>query len=64
MKIKESEKTEKNMDIAKELKKLWNMRVTMVLQFVHLEWFLRSWKEDGWNWKSEEELGPSTPQHC
>ena len=30
MKIKESEKRIKNLDIARELKKLWNMRVTVI----------------------------------
>ena len=46
MKIKESEKTEKYIDLAGELKKLWNMKVTVISIMAKILWngHQRHWK--------------------
>ena len=61
-------KIDKYLDLARELKKLWNMKVTIM---VRLEWTSRAWKRDhpdlstfktSWNTeKSHEETSGQTP---
>ena len=61
VKIKESEKKEKYLDLARKLKRLWKMRV-MVTPIVigALETVPRGLKKEGWmSWKSEDESRPS-----
>ena len=67
MNIKESEKTDKYLDLARELKKLWNMKV-MVLP-IAVETFWNSSKEPDKeiesNSRSQKESTLSTlPQYC
>ena len=49
--IKESEKRDKYLDLAKKLRKPWNITVT-----VHLELSPKPWKGDWKSWKSQKEL--------
>ena len=47
VKIKESEKRDKYLDLTRELRKLWNMRVRWrQLSFVCLEQSIKAWKGD------------------
>ena len=54
VKVKESEKIYKYLDLARELKKLWNMKVKVVPIVIGAL---------GTNWKSEEESRPSKLKH-
>ena len=65
VKIKEAEKMDKYLDLAREMKNLWNMKVMVipviicalgtVSQGVAKEWTI---------WKSEEQWELSSPKHC
>ena len=56
---------DKYLDLARELKKLWNMKVIILPIIVGtLEQFQNPGKETRWNWKSEKEYNPSRPQNC
>ena len=65
VKIKENKNRDKDLDFAREIKKLWNINV-MVIPIVIgvlgtvLKGLLKGWK----SWKLEEELSPSKLQHC
>ena len=55
-KIEQSEISDKYMDVAKELKKLWNIKVTVIEIVVRAHrWSPKGWKRDLRNWSSEEE---------
>ena len=58
-KIKEREKNDKYLDLARELKRLWNIESD---GDSNCNWL--TWKIDWMNWKSEEESRPSRLQHC
>ncbi len=53
VKIKESEKTDESLDLARELKRPWNMSVAIIQDC--LEWSPEAWKGDENNGKLEEE---------
>ena len=60
VKIKESETSDKYLDLDRELRKLWNMRVMVILIVIeHLEWSPKATKENWKSWKLEDELRPS-----
>ena len=64
-KRKKARKLDKFLDLAGELKKLWNIGWWWYqLYSVHLEWFPKTWTGDWKIWKTEEESGPSSLQHC
>ena len=57
VKIKESEKINEYLDLARELKMLWNMRVTVIPMVVGaLGTVAKSLEKELRNWKSEKEL--------
>ena len=65
MKINEGKKIDKYLYFGRELKKLWNMRVTKIpIVLGAFGTISKAWKKDRRNWKSEEELRPSTQQLC
>ena len=50
VKIKESMKSDNNLDLARKLRRLWNMRVTVIPTVIgELGMLCKAWKE---NWKS------------
>ena len=58
-KIKESEKRDKYLDLARKLRKPWNTRVTLIhIVTGALETVLRSLEREEKKWKSEEESRP------
>ena len=60
--IKEREKMNKYLDLAREL---WNLKLIVIPIVVNaLGTAPKAWKKDWMNWKSEEELIPSRLQHC
>ena len=65
IKVKENEKHDKYLDLARELKRLWNMKMIQIPIIVKgLERKLKNREKMMGNWKSEEELKISRPQHC
>ena len=65
LKIKENEWRYSFLDLAREHKTLWNMKVTMMPIIIGtLEWSLKSWKGNWKNWKLKDELRQSKIQHC
>ena len=65
VKINQSKKRDKFLDLARELKKLRNMSVSVILivKSVLGMRYPKIWKGDRNNWKLEEELRPSRLQH-
>ena len=64
VKVKENEKIDKFLNLAKKLKNLWNMMVTLILIVVGVLGMISKYLEKEWgNWKSEEESRPSRPHH-
>ena len=60
MKMRESEKIDKYLELARELRNRWNMKVTVISIIV--EQFPKAWKRALQNWKAEEESRPYRPQ--
>ena len=59
VKMKESEKIDKYLDFARELKKMWNTMVTVIpIVVIALETVTKDLGKDCRNWKSEEEFRP------
>ena len=57
MKIKENEKIDKYLNLIGELKKLLNLKVTVIPIIVGaLGMVLKAWKEDREGWRSEEKI--------
>ena len=53
VKIRESKNLDKKLDLARKLKKLLNMKVTIIPIWTSPQ---KAWKKDWRNWKSKEEL--------
>ena len=65
VKIKEIEKRGKYLDLVRELRKLWNMRVTVIPIVIGTLGTVPKGLERGWkNFKSEEVSKSSKLQHC
>ena len=65
VKLKENENMDKYLDLARKLKRLWNMRVKVIPIVVGaLGTVTKSLEKDLRNWKSEEELRSSKQQYC
>ena len=66
MKMKESEKRDIYLNLARELKKLWSMKVIVILVVVGALEMVPQGLEmvPQKNWKSKEESRPSKLQHC
>ena len=58
--IKESRKVDKYSDLARELRKLWNVRMVVIPVVIGaLGTVFKAWKKDWKKWQPEEELRPS-----
>ena len=65
MKIKENEKRDKYLDLARELRKQLNIRVTVIPIVVGALGTVPKGLEGGWgNWKSENQSRSFRQQHC
>ena len=65
VKTKESEKRDKYLDIARELRKLWNMKVAVIPIVIGAVGIIPKGLERSWKiWKLDNKLRPSKLQHC
>ena len=65
VKLKEGEKKDKYLDLSRELKKLWNMKVTVIPVVIGaLDMVTKDWCRDWRTWKSEDKWTSSKLQHC
>ena len=64
MKIKENEKRDKYLDLARELKKVWNMIVMVISVVIHMLGTVPKGLEEGWkSWKLKDESISFKLQH-
>ena len=55
--MKDSEKIDKYMDLARELKKLWKMKVTVIRNVISAFRIVpKAWKRNWWNWRYEKKI--------
>ena len=65
VKIIESKKRDKSSNLTGELRKLWNIRVTVIPVIIGALGAVPQSLERGWKrWKSKDESRPSKLQHC
>ena len=65
VKIKESEKIGKSLDLDRKLKRLCSMKIIVILIILSAFGMVAKVLEGDWrNWKAEEKSRSSRPQHC